>query len=383
MSPSGAPRGRLLFAGRTVPLGRRLIARDATRFAITSVGVGMTVVLMLFLLALYQGARSEANGWVGSREVDAWVVQRSTTNFIKASSILPVSTAEALLGPEVKEATPILRLISVLQAPEDTITAIVIGLEVDSDAGRPEVVAGSASPGPGEIVLDRALAARLGLGVEDSLTIEQRPFRVTGLSRGTNSVLTQFAFVSLEDARALLGLDLVVSFVLVRGIEGTSESRLLERLRERVPEADVLSQSTFSANNMEESRGGLIPLLLTVAILGGVVAVIVLTLLLYGSVLERREDYALLRAMGASSATLRRVVLGQAAAAVVGGLIVGPLAYLAAVPVVATLAPAVPVALSPLPVAAVAVGAFVIGGIGSLLPLRRVQRIDPGEVFRA
>jgi putative ABC transport system permease protein len=100
-------------------------------------------------------------------------------------------------------------------------------------------------------------------------------------------------------------------------------------------------------------------------------------------VLERREDYALLRAMGASSATLRRVVLGQAAAAVVGGLIVGPLAYLAAVPVVATLAPAVPVALSPLPVAAVAVGAFVIGGIGSLLPLRRVQRIDPGEVFRA
>jgi putative ABC transport system permease protein len=100
-------------------------------------------------------------------------------------------------------------------------------------------------------------------------------------------------------------------------------------------------------------------------------------------VLERREDYALLKAMGASPALLLRVVLGQAGAVVLGGLLVGPLAYLVAVPVVGALAPAVPVALSALPVTAVVLGAFVIGGVGSVLPLRRIQRIDPGEVFRA
>jgi putative ABC transport system permease protein len=353
------------------------------RFAITSVGVGMTVVLILFLLALYEGVRIEANGWVGSRDVDAWVVQRSTTNFIKASSILPASIVGALQGPEVKEATPILRLINRLQAPEDTVTSIVIGLEQESAAGRPHVVAGSPTPTPGGIVLDRALARRLDLTIGDSLTIEQRPFHVTGLSRGTNSVLTQFAFISMEDARALLGLDQVVSFVLVRGTDGTEENVLLERLRTRLPNADVLSQEAFSENNREESKAGLIPLLLTVAVLGGLVAAIVLTLLLYGSVLERREDYALLKAMGASPALLLRVVLGQAGAVVLGGLLVGPLAYLVAVPVVGALAPTVPVALSPLPVTAVVLGAFVIGGVGSVLPLRRIQRIDPGEVFRA
>jgi putative ABC transport system permease protein len=383
MGPTRASPRSLLYAGRAVPLGRRLIARDSTRFAITSVGVGMTVVLMLFLLALYEGVRTEANGWVGSREVDAWVVQRSTTNFIKASSILAASTVEALQGPGVEEATPILRLISRVQAPGDTVTAIVIGLEEGSDAGRPRVVVGSPAPGSGEIVLDRALARTLGLSVEDSLTIEERPFRVIGLSRGTNSILTQFAFISLADAHALLGVDWVVSFVLVRGSDGIAQGPLIERLRERAPDADVLSQAAFSENNMGETREGLIPLLLTVAILGGLVAVVVLTLLLYGSVLERREDYALLKAMGASPGTLLRVVLGQAGAVVLGGLIVGPVAYLAAVPVVGALAPAVPVALTPLPVAAVVVGAFVIGGGASLLPLGRIQRIDPGEVFRA
>jgi putative ABC transport system permease protein len=259
----------------------------------------------------------------------------------------------------------------------------VIGLEQESAAGRPHVVAGSPTPTPGGIVLDRALARRLDLTIGDSLTIEQRPFHVTGLSRGTNSVLTQFAFISMEDARALLGLDQVVSFVLVRGTDGTEENVLLERLRTRLPNADVLSQEAFSENNREESKAGLIPLLLTVAVLGGLVAAIVLTLLLYGSVLERREDYALLKAMGASPALLLRVVLGQAGAVVLGGLLVGPLAYLVAVPVVGALAPTVPVALSPLPVTAVVLGAFVIGGVGSVLPLRRIQRIDPGEVFRA
>jgi putative ABC transport system permease protein len=158
---------------------------------------------------------------------------------------------------------------------------------------------------------------------------------------------------------------------------------LIGRLRARSPHVAVLPQAIFAENNMEELRGGLVPILATVAVLGGIVAVAVLTLLLYGSVLERREDYALLKALGASSGVVARVVLAQAMTAVCGGLIVGTLVYAIVAALAARLVPAVPLSLAVEAAALVAAGAFVTGALGALVPLRRIARIHPAEVFRA
>ena len=118
-----------------------------------------------------------------------------------------------------------------------------------------------------------------------------------------------------------------MSYFLIRAVPGVRAEDLIGRLRARSLHVAVLPQAIFAENNMEELRGGLVPILATVAVLGGIVAVAVLTLLLYGSVLERREDYALLKALGASSGVVARVVLAQAMTAVCGGLIVGTLVY--------------------------------------------------------
>ncbi len=367
-----------------VPLTRRMIVRDRTRFAITIAGVGMTVVLMLFLLALYDGVRTEANGWVASRPIDAWVAQKNTTNFIKASSFIPAEQADSLRAePGVAQVTPLLRLITLLETGPRRFTAIVIGIEPASDLARPDVSEGSAQLAPNGIVLDGALARRMKVALHDSVVIEGRSFHVTGISRGTNSVLTQFAFITLDDAHAVLGFPGIVSYLLVRAAPGVSSAALMARLESRAPRTSVIAQDVFAENNMDEMRGGLIPILAAVAVLGGFVAVVVLTLLLYGSVLERREDYALLKAMGAPSQVLGWVMFGQAFAAVCGGVILGLVAYAIAVPLAATFAPAVPLALSLRTVLLVAAGAMLTGALGALLPLNRITRIPPAEVFRA
>jgi putative ABC transport system permease protein len=100
-------------------------------------------------------------------------------------------------------------------------------------------------------------------------------------------------------------------------------------------------------------------------------------------VLERREDYALLKALGASSGVVARVVLAQAMTAVCGGLIVGTLVYAIVAALAARLVPAVPLSLAVEAAALVAAGAFVTGALGALVPLRRIARIHPAEVFRA
>lgn len=372
------------WLGRGLPLARRLVVFERARFVITIAGIGFAVALMLFLVALYDGVRTEANGYVSSRPVDAWVAQDSTTNFIKSTSLLQAGEGEVLAGVAgVAEVTPLLRVITTAEFNGRRITVILLGIDPRSTAGRPEGVDGDVSPDNGEIVFDLALARQFGVRVGDALHVQGHPFRVIGLSRGTNSVLTQFAVVTFEDAQLLLGVPDLTSFFLVRGAGGVTPEALVERLRGQVPRTAVFTQADFAANNMRELRGGLLPILATVAVLGAVVALAVLTLLLYGAVLEQRETYAVLKAIGAPDRMLARVVAAQSLAAAGGGFCFGALAYAAGAPVVVRVVPSIALSLPPLALLAVAAASAAMGLLGAFVPLRRVQRIHPAELFRA
>ena len=239
------------------------------------------------------------------------------------------------------------------------------------------------TPANGEIVFDLALARQHGVHIGDVLHVQGRPFRVVGLSRGTNSVLTQFATVTLEDAQVLLGMSDMASFFLVRAAAGVSPEQLVQRLTGVAPRTAVFTQAAFAANNMHELRGGLLPILATVAGLGAIVALTVLTLLLYGAILEQRETYAVLKALGASDGVLTRVVTFQSLAAAGGGFVFGTLAYVTCAPLVVRLVPAMALSLSPAAVLAVGAAVAVMGVLGAYLPLRRVRAIHPAELFRA
>lgn len=372
------------WSARRVPLARRLIAHDRMRFGITIAGVGCAVLLMLFLLALYEGVSIESNGYIAGRPSQAWVTQDNTTNFIKSSSILRASGAETLRTVAgVAEATPILRLITTVAIGPHRPTVIVLGIDPRSELGRPDIVEGTGQLEPGEMIMDRALARRNDAHIGDVLAIQGHSFRLAGISRGTNAVMTQLAFVPLEDAQELLGFGDAASFILVRAGPGVGATELAARMRGRVAHTNVFTQEEFADNNMRELRGGLLPILATVALLGGVVALSVLTLLLYGTILERREAYALLKAVGAPHGFLARLILAQSLAAVIGGVAFGALAYAACAPLVIRIVPEVVLSLSMSALAGVAVAAVAMGCVGALVPLRRVARIYPAELFRA
>lgn len=371
-------------SGRGVPLARRMIAFDRLRFAITIAGIGCAVVLMLFLLALYNGVRVESNGYIAERPAQAWVAQDNTTNFIKSSSWVRASAGDALRAASgVAEVSPILRLITTVDIGAQRTTAIVLGIEPQSTLGRPHVVDGVDTLARGELILDRALARRYGARVGDTLQVQGRPFRLVGLSRGTNAILTQLAFIPLDDARDLLGFRDVASFFLVRGTPSTSTDALVDALRGRVAHTNVFSQETFAATNMDELRGGLLPILATVAVLGGTVALAVLTLLLYGTMLERREAYAVLKAIGAADGYLTRLIVAQAMVVVLGGLAFGATSYAICAPITVRLVPVMALAIPWPALGVVAVAVVALGAVGALLPLRRVARIHPAELFRA
>jgi putative ABC transport system permease protein len=367
-----------------IPMARRMVARDRVRFSVSVAGAGFTTLLLLFLLGTYEGVQREANGYVSTRPADVWVCQSNSNNLMRSTSLVGAAVGEEIGRLDgVAGITPLLRTIATARIRDRSVTFFILGIDPDSDASAPVIIAGSGRLQPGEIILDRALAAKHGIRPGDSIQVQDRTFRVAGISSGTNAVLTQFAFATLEDAASLLGLAGVVSFWLVSSGEGESAGALAQTIRDRFPGLNAFTRDEFVRNNLDEMRTGLLPILATLATLGFMTGGAVLTLLLYGGVLERRPDYALLKAIGASHRFLVLVVARQSLLAVMGGLVFGTLAYALAAPLLRRLVPETALAISPTIAATVGLTALLMGLIGSWLAIRKLRWIYPGEVFRA
>ncbi len=367
-----------------LPVARRMITREKGRFAITALGVGMIVMLILLLFGMSEGVRTEANGYVRDRPVDLWLCQKNCTNLIRSSSLVDgMLEASIRAHPAVVGITPLLRLIGTSRIAGRRATFFVLGFDPTAPEARPTIVAGTAALRPHEMVVDRALAAKYRIGLGDSIAVQGRWFTVRGISEGTNAVITQFAFVPMGDAERLLGFGGIVSYWLVRLRPGSSAAAVAADLAARHPELSAFTRREFEENNLDEMRTGLLPILLTVAILGALVGAVVLMLLLYTHVLEHRLEYAVLKAIGAGQPVLAGIVLRQSLLAVFAGLIAGTALSLAGAPVLRYAVPEIALSLT-WRVGLVTLGATVlIGIIGAWLPVHRLARIYPAEVFRA
>lgn len=373
----------ILTASGAVPLGRRMLWGDRARFFVTAAGVGVVVALLLFLFTVYEGAQAEAIGYVSTRPVDAWVSHRNSTNLVRSVSYLPEDLGLGLeTVPGVARASPLLRVIASTRIRGEQATFFIFGIDPASPVTRPEVVAGSAAPGDGELLLDRAFARKHRLGIGDTVRVQDRSFRVAGLSAGTNALVTHFGFSTLDDGQRLLGFDNVASYFLVEAEPGVAPEVVTDSLRRRFDEVNVFTAEQFVRNNVDEMRSGVLPLLWSVTAFGTAAGAAVLTLLLYGAVLERRADYALLKAIGAGHRWIDGLILRQALLVVGGGLAAGVVIFGASAVVFRRLIPEITFGVAPWVVLSTAGVALVLGLAAAWLPIHRLRRVYPGEVFR-
>lgn len=345
--------------------------------------VGAAVSLVLFLFTVLEGVQREANGYVASRDVDVWVSHINSNNLVRSSSYMLNTIGEALdTMPEVARVAPLLRAIARIETEDGSATFFVLGVDPELPATRPQVVEGSPNLANGQIILDRAFAAINDLEVGQSIRVQHRMFRVVGLSSGTNALVTQFAFTTLEDAQDLLGFPGIVSFWLVHGEEGIAPTELAAAIKRRIPELNPIPQEQFSRNNRDELKAGLVPVIGAAALFSSLGGGITLTLLLYVGVIERREDYALFMAIGAPKGWVEGVVFRQALLTVLAGLVFGGIAFAVSVPVFLAFVPQLTFWPAPRILVSVAAFTLVLGTSAVIPPLYQLRKIHPGEVFR-
>jgi ABC-type antimicrobial peptide transport system permease subunit len=365
-----------------ITLGFKYALRERQRFALTSGGVTCAVILTVFLVGVYRGAVRGSLSYLEQTDAAVWVGRQGTWNLMRCSGLLPGAAVRiATARPEVTRAEAILVALLPAEVNGQRRTLLAIGLDPDSQLAVPRLLsAGRGKPDSGEVVVDLAFARRAGLKVGDELRLAGSPLHIVGISRQTNLLVTQYAFLSTPDLRRLLGLDDQVSFLLLQ--TNADGQALAARLRREVPGIAAFGRDDFLANNRQEIAAGFLPVLWTMALLGLAAGGAVVALTIHAAVLEKRADYALLAALGSGEGTRTLVVMQQAVAAAVAGSIVGLMVLALCERILPHLVPEVEFQLEICLMAAALVGAIVMASVGALLPARLASRIPPMEAFK-
>lgn len=368
-----------------VPLAWRLLWHQPVAALGAIGGIGMASCLAFFLVGLRQGVLGSAGAYAGQAGVDVWVARRGTENLIRSSSFLPADLPERLAAdPAVAEASGILRAFARVESSSARATLLAIGYEAGRGIGAPPgVVAGRAEPGAGEIVLDRGAAHRLGVAPGDEVRVNGSPVRVAGISTDTNILATQLFFGRRADIAELTGAGESLSFVLVRLRDRADLLTFVGRWMARDSSLAPYPRRVFRANSEAEVNAGFAPVFGLLSLTGSVITAAVVTLILYGRVVERRTQLALLAAIGASTGWLARLVFAQAALLGIAGVAVGAILTLGFGAGAVHWAPEVAFAIAPADLRGPATMVLGASLVGALLPAASMLRLDPEEVFRS
>jgi lipoprotein-releasing system permease protein len=256
---------------------------------------------------------------------------------------------------------------------------------------RSKVVSGTARLAPGEAVVGRDLATDLGLRVGDRLTVQtstlSEPVRVTALvDFGVKELNRRTVILPLRGAQSLLGLPGGATTIDLTVDDVWAAQGLADDLRRQLP---------YQLESWQESNAQLVSALnaqsVSTSLIRGVVLVVVvlgIASVLVVSVVQKRREIGILRAMGATRAQVLRVFLVQGAVVGAVGSVLGIALAVFMIWLFTTFVrgsdgqPLFSISLPPVLALQVAVLATVCGVLAAIAPARRAAAMDPGQAIR-
>ena len=183
----------------------------------------------------------------------------------------------------------------------------IVGVN-DKESGPVRLLQGRNVEDMGEIVIDNVFARKEEIGVGDTLTVAGTPLQVVGIAQGGNCFLYQYAFVTIAQARQLLGLESMVNYFLVQLAENVSPQDAVTRIEQTSSLVSAYTKEQFIANNLSLTGDNFLPILRVLEVIGVLVGAVVIGLTVYTLTVERSAEYGVLKAIGASNGTLYKTV---------------------------------------------------------------------------
>jgi len=368
-----------------VPIARRNLLAEKGRLAMSVCGVAFAVLLVLIVLSLYRG-------WSGIGRVitrlpgDVWVTQPGTNNLFRSSSFLPAGREgdlQAVAG--VQLAMPVYSREMGYQ--RDGADYNVLFMAFDAPAatasGLPQETRYRYFPAPGEIDVDSVFADKAGIRTGDVMDVLGQSLRVAHVTKGGNAVLAQSAFINGADARTIFGTAGMVNFYLITTQPGADAAAVQHQLAGVIPNSEVHASAAFSEALSRDVSEGFLPVVGVLVGIGIVVGGAVVALTTYTATIEKSRDFGVLKALGASSAYLYRIVITQSVIVGALGSLLGVAASAISTAVIARSIPEFITDLRWIDVTIIFLATLAMAIAASYVPVRRINGIDPAMVFRA
>jgi putative ABC transport system permease protein len=371
-----------------VRLASRNLFQDRPRFVGNIVGIAVSIVLVTVQMGLLLGFARMITTMIQHASADLWIVPQAANSFEDAALIDEYQRFRALSVGGVTEVVPIVTGFAQWRLPTGTKAAVFIVGSGEGSAGlQPwNLIEGDvrALSVPDAVAVDRSYSDRLGTtSYGADVEISGQRGRILAVTKGIRSfTTTPYLFTSLNRARSYTGIpSSKASFLLLRVSPAADLETVKAQLRARLSDVDVLTPGEFSRRSRAFwlFNTGAGAALLAGALLASLAGTVIVAQTLYASTKDHLDEFATLRAIGASGSYLRMVIALQAVISAVIGFMVA-LAISTGVAKM-TADAALPVVMTPGLTAglfALTVIMCVVSGFSSII---KVMRVDPVTVF--
>ncbi|MDP3413429.1 MAG: FtsX-like permease family protein [Polaromonas sp.] len=394
----------------------RFLREGRMQTVLIIVGVAAGVAVIAYISALISGLQGStltktlgAQAHISVRAPDdvvtpAWPAVPGTTALTdtqpRAQRLRSVANWQALVPlleamPAIVGVSPMVSGAGLALRGEATQAIALMGVDLDRYDRvvglRGKVISGSARLAPGEAIIGRELAADLGLRAGDRLTVQtglvSDSVRVTALvDLGIKDLNRRTVIVPLRAAQNLLGLPGGATSLDLTVKDVWSAQQLAGDLRRQFP---------YKIESWQESNAQLVSALnaqsVSTALIRGVVLVVVvlgIASVLVVSVVQKRREIGILRAMGATRGQILRLFLVQGAVVGALGSALGIALAVLMIWLFTTFvrgSDGLPLFVITLPLATavqVALIATVCGVLAAVAPARRAAALDPAQAIR-
>lgn len=344
-------------------LARKDVWHNRARFALTTLGVGTLVMIVMGMGGIYRGLTTDATFLVDRVGADIWVVQRGTRGPFAEISRVPRTLVDRVAAvPGVETEREFVYHTIQREWAGRPMRAAVLGVSWPTDRGEwlPLVAGRSLAQAHFELVADRSLGLPLG----KRLRLAKDTYTVVGLTSGmTDHSGNGFMFLTLPDSQAVqfdqpgealrlerearraragvTDLGRIQPSILERAAGAGSQlpalppaqiSAVMARIAPGADAAAIVSaikgwSDVTVYTHQEQSDMLLLGVVAAIRrqirlfrLLLTIVAGIIMMLILYTLTLDKLHDIALLKLIGAPNRTILGLILQQA-------LILGALAY--------------------------------------------------------
>jgi putative ABC transport system permease protein len=371
-------------------IGWRMMFHDKAKLIGTVFGVMFAVLLSNQQLGIFLGLINKNVMFVDHSRADIWIVAKSATN-LEANN--PLGNAELMAArstPGVLAAEPLIYANAGVLVPAGGSEPVtLVGTKAPFFLGGPwNYVAGDESVllQPDTMVFDTIVRDDIGgMKVGDRREVNGKQIVVGGFTWGLQPFGPSFAFADYDLATRVLKRDRAqdrFEYVLIKVDDGASLKDVVAAVQAKVPNARVFTREELVASTVKvlltESQIGVS--FGTSTFFGLLIGFVIVALSMFSAVLDNIREFGTLKAIGATTWDLSKLLAVQSVTYALIGWVIG--SFLVTRVAMGIRSPELSMLVPPWLMGISLVVMLGVCLMASLLALMRIRKVEPGMVFR-